>query len=218
MPGKQQQQQQDEQDLQQLKQLIPGLNGGGGANVSQVRREEMSTIRGILQKLASKISEILAPPGVWRNRTWIHMNLGSKLVKDPKNITKCTVKFVLKSQAMSTELQERMGPNLRELAPRGQDAGSRNLEHIVSRNSSTDITRWEGKRLKGYVFSRTAPGRPKERRKRNPSNASIPVCLQRTSKRLFLGCPIPPLVAGASSLSLGKAFLIDSVEDIPSLY
>ena len=117
MPGKQQQQQQDEQDLQQLKQLIPGLNGGGGANVSQVRREEMSTIRGILQKLASKISEILAPPGVWRNRRWIHMNLGSKLVKDPKNITKCTVKFVLKSQAMSTELQERMGPNLRELAP-----------------------------------------------------------------------------------------------------
>ena len=121
MPGKQQQQQQDEQDLQQLKQLIPGLNGGGGANVSQVRREEMSTNwesrRGILQKLASKISEILAPPGVWRNRTWIHMNLGSKLVKDPKNITKCTVKFVLKSQAMSTELNERMGPNLRELAP-----------------------------------------------------------------------------------------------------
>ena len=118
MPGKQQQQQQDEQDLQQLKQLIPGLNGGGGANVSQVRREEMSTIRGIiLQKLASKISEILAPPGVWRNRRWIHMNLGSKLVKDPKNITKCTVKFVLKSQAMSTELNERMGPNLRELAP-----------------------------------------------------------------------------------------------------
>ena len=55
------------------------------------------------------------------------------------------------------------------------------MGHIHFFNSVLNITPWEWKRLKGWVFSptlvRPVPGGPKEVRKPNPSNASLPGCL-----------------------------------------